>query len=73
MTESLYLTGGPRWKIGDPGNPSEDDREVHGEFQAIEAARQLAKADYQRPIAVWDMARNRIAHLFICGEEFKPV
>lgn len=70
---SSYVSGGPRWKVGDPGNPSGDDREVHGEDEAIEIAAAIASEDFQRPVAVWDMARNRIAHLFMCGEEFKPV
>lgn len=62
-----------RWKIGDPGNPSEEDHCFHDEQKAVEAARHMSRDDYQRAVAVWDMEECVIVHLFVCGQQFRSV
>lgn len=59
------------WKIGDPSNPTDEDLEVDTEAEAIQEAESLAQEDYDRPIAVWDMNDCSIAHLFLCGQQFR--
>ena len=62
----------PKVPVGDASAVNSSDPWYDDEREAIDAAAQIAKDDYHRPIAVWD-DRHDIVHLFICGQQFGSV
>ena len=60
------------WRVGDAACPSDDDIRFADERAAIEAAQYMALKAFSRPVAVWD-EQDDIVHLFLCGQQFRPV
>lgn len=62
----------PKWQVGSASNPKPTDEWFEDEMLAIEKAEKLAQEDFYWPVAVWDENYD-IVHLFLCGQQFKPV
>lgn len=70
-TSSGHALQSVRFRIGELTNPLQSDPWFSSEQEAITAARELARDQFNTPIAVWEMTGCECVRIFYDGNEFR--